>query len=74
MSLVFKSKNKEQDVIDSMKIMADRYGMWEEVKRDYDYNHSNGMAPMYAAYDALYEWDLLDYEPDTTEEPSNDSK
>jgi hypothetical protein len=68
MPLIFKSKNsKEQDVINAMKIMA-LNGIWHKVKHDYDHNRSMGMEPMYAAFDALYKWDLLDYEPDTTSE------
>lgn len=72
--LVFKSKSAdENDVIEKMKSMADQYGLWEEVKRDYDHNISRGMSPMNAAFDALYEWDVCDYEPNTKEE-ENDSK
>ena len=42
-----------------------KYFLEEEVLKIYDYDLAHGAEEFQAAYDACYEWDVLDYFEDT---------
>ena len=49
----------EGQVFDAMKAIADKYGLWAEVREQYNGFISGGDDPKTAAWCALYDWDCL---------------
>jgi hypothetical protein len=48
----------ETQLLENIKKIADRYGVWEEFKKTYDIYRSNGATPEMAGRCALYDCNL----------------
>jgi hypothetical protein len=46
-------------IFDEMKVLADKYGLWAEVREAYDRYRAGGDSAHEAAWCALYDWDCL---------------
>jgi hypothetical protein len=69
MSLVMEIEGDETPLQAALRY-ARSYGLEIEVQEFYDKFVAEGCAEEVAAFDALYEWDLLDFKNDGAEGPS----
>ena len=57
-------RNENETWREVVKRIAARHGLWIEAFEEFDHCIEAGSSEESAAFDALYEWDLLDYEDD----------
>ena len=57
-------RNENETWREAVKRIASRHGLWIEALEEFDHCIEAGATEESAAFDALYEWDLLDYEDD----------
>lgn len=60
---LFAERHEHETWRDCVYRVASKYGLEMEALTDYDRNIAYGAPADQAAFDALYEWDLLDYVP-----------